>query len=78
MVKKAIKKKKAVKKKKKKEVPPGLKTWVGLNAVLLKADEATCKGLLKIEKAGRKRKMFLLRIHSRLNRVRRAAEREKF
>lgn len=52
-----------------------LKSWVALNAALLEADEARCVELLDAELAGRCRKQFLLRIHSRLNRMRAGAER---
>lgn len=52
-----------------------LATWPALNTVLRDADTATCETLLKAELAGRRRKRFLLRIHSRLNRMRAGAER---
>lgn len=52
-----------------------LVSWVALNNAIRDADEQTCRELLKLEQAGRKRKMFLLRIHSRLNKVR--ADRER-
>jgi hypothetical protein len=52
-----------------------LKTWVGLNAELTTANEDRCNDLLKKELAGRRRLMFLLRIHSRLNKERAARER---
>lgn len=52
-----------------------LRTWVALNDAMRFADEALCRELLKIEEAGRCRKRFLLRIHSRLNRMRAGAER---
>lgn len=52
-----------------------LKSWVALNNALLTADEDLCHKLLKEEKNGRKRLRFLLRIHSRLNKVR--ADRER-
>lgn len=54
-----------------------LKTWVDLNHVIRNASEHTCASLLMIEKAGRKRTRFLLRIHSRLNKVRADREREE-
>ena len=52
-----------------------LASWPALNTALRDADAATCEALLKAELAGRRRKRFLLRIHSRLNRMRAGAER---
>lgn len=61
----------------KKSVPnPILQTWIGLNEFVREADEGQCEKLLKEELAGRKRKMFVRRIHSRLNRLRGRRERE--
>lgn len=54
-----------------------LQTWVALNNALRDADEKLCMQLLKEEKAGRQRRQFLLRIHSRLNKVRADREREQ-
>lgn len=54
---------------------PVLHTWTGLNDFLRDADEAACRKLLKEELRGRRRQMFLKRIHSRLNKVRADAER---
>lgn len=54
---------------------PALQSWLALNDALREADEATCEGLLKEELKGRKRKQFIKRIHSRLNKVR--ADRER-
>ena len=54
---------------------PVLKTWVALNEHLRDAGSADCQKLLKEEKAGRARKRFMLRIHSRLNAIRAAEER---
>jgi hypothetical protein len=54
---------------------PALQTWLALNDAIRGADEKTCQALLKEERAGRKRQMFLKRIHSRLNKVR--ADRER-
>ena len=56
---------------------PELRTWVALNDALRDADEALCRVLLAEEEAGRRRRRFLLRIHSRLNRMRAGAERIK-
>lgn len=54
---------------------PALQSWLALNDLLREADEATCESLLKEELKGRKRKQFIKRIHSRLNKVR--ADRER-
>lgn len=51
------------------------RSWLDLNELLRDADEKTCEILLSAEKAGRARKQFLRRIHSRLNKVR--ADRER-
>ena len=50
-------------------------TWRELNDKLRDADEPTCRALLRVEQAKSKRPRFILRIHSRLNRVR--ADRER-
>jgi hypothetical protein len=50
-------------------------TWVGLNELMMEAGEQECLELLRAEKKGPARTQFLLRIHSRLNRLR--AERER-
>jgi hypothetical protein len=54
-----------------------LRTWLALNDALRAADEKDCQRLLKEEKAGRGRKQFLKRIHSRLNKVRADRERKQ-
>ena len=54
---------------------PALQSWLALNDVLRDADEPACQGLLKEELKGHKRKQFIKRIHSRLNKVR--ADRER-
>lgn len=54
---------------------PALQSWLALNDVIREADEAACEVLLKEELKGRKRKQFIKRIHSRLNKVR--ADRER-
>jgi len=54
-----------------------IRTWVELNEIIRLADEKTCEQLLKVELDGPKRKVFALRIHSRLNRVRAARERKE-
>ena len=52
-----------------------LSTWNALNAAVMHASEAECLALLEAEKKGKARRMFLLRIHSRLNKIR--ADRER-
>lgn len=54
---------------------PALLSWLALNDELRKADETVCEVLLKEELKGRKRRQFIKRIHSRLNKVR--ADRER-
>lgn len=54
---------------------PALLSWLALNDELREADEALCEALLKEELKGRKRRQFIKRIHSRLNKVR--ADRER-
>lgn len=62
----------------KKEITnPTLVSWVALNKVVRKADEATCQQLLDEELKGRCRMQFLMRIHSRLNKVRADRERKE-
>lgn len=53
-----------------------LETWKDLNDYLRTCDEAGTLALLELEKARtRPRRQFVLRVHSRLNRLR--AERER-
>jgi hypothetical protein len=52
-----------------------LVSWVALNDKLRGANETECRNLLEEELNGRKRKQFIKRIHSRLNKVR--ADRER-
>jgi hypothetical protein len=54
---------------------PALQSWLALNDTIREADEAVCQALLDEELKGRKRKQFIKRIHSRLNKVR--ADRER-
>ena len=57
--------------------PPELATWVALNTALMDGDLALAERLLKAERQGKQRKTFLLRIHSRINKLRAGAERAK-
>lgn len=52
-----------------------LASWIGLNKVIMVYGEEACNQLLDAERAGRRRLMFLLRIHSRLNKLRAVRER---
>lgn len=62
----------------KKEIEnPVLSTWIGLNDFLRDASQEQCEKLLEEELAGRKRKQFIKRIHSRLNKVRADRERKE-
>jgi hypothetical protein len=54
-----------------------LKTWESLCTAMTYASEEVCKELLKNEIAGRARRGFLFRIHSRLNKVRAHRERSE-
>jgi hypothetical protein len=61
-----------------KDTPVGhsaLKSWIDLNAYIMKANKKQCEELLKIEREHRNRNQFVKRIHSRLNKVRADAER---
>lgn len=57
---------------------PSLQSWLALNDAIRNADEAQCESLMKEEMKGRKRKQFIKRIHSRLNKVRADRERVEF
>jgi hypothetical protein len=52
-----------------------LGTWISLNAFLTDCGEVKAAELLDLEVNGKARKMFILRIHSRYNRIRAARER---
>ena len=54
---------------------PALVSWIALNDKLRGANETECRSLLEEELKGRKRKQFIKRIHSRLNKAR--ADRER-
>lgn len=56
-------------------VAAALRSWNALNDAVRGADEATCEALLKEELKGKRRKQFIKRIHSRLNKAR--ADRER-
>lgn len=55
---------------------PELASWIELNAALMDGDLQLAERLLKEERANKKRKQFMLRIHSRINKLRAEAERE--
>ena len=54
---------------------PELATWVALNEALMVGDIKLAERLLAEESKGKRRKMFLLRLHSRINRLRAQSER---
>jgi len=55
-----------------------LRSWIALNDVLRGADEKLCRELLEKEIARRpRRKQFISRIHSRLNKARADRERKE-
>jgi len=54
-----------------------LDTWIKLNAFMQTASEDECKALMKEELKYRKRKIFVLRVHSRLNKLRAHRERKE-
>jgi len=56
---------------------PRLATWAALNKSLLQMKEGVSMALLEEEKRGRARKGFLIRIHSRINRLRALRERNE-
>lgn len=57
---------------------PALQTWTGLNKHLMKCeDEDIVEAWLAEELAGRKRKMFIHRLHARLARLRLTRERQE-
>lgn len=62
------------------EIEAALSSWISLNDAIMSANEADCQQLLKAEldvKTGKRRKQFVFRIHSRLNKVRADREREE-
>lgn len=54
-----------------------LRNAVTLNEAVRQADEQTCRRLLEREQKDKRRPSFILRIHSRLNRLRAHREREE-
>ncbi|CAB4142693.1 hypothetical protein UFOVP1414_36 [uncultured Caudovirales phage] len=54
-----------------------LNSWISLNKAMRSADEDFCNALLKMEMGGKRRKQFMLRIHSRLNKMRKERERKE-
>ena len=57
---------------------PSLATWEGMLKFVKTANEETCIKLLEMEKRGRKRPRFLVRIHGRMNLLRGQRERKAF
>jgi len=66
----------AIKKKPPAKAPDVLATWIGLNEALMAGDIKLAERLLAEESAGKRRKQFMLRLHSRINKLRAQAERE--
>lgn len=54
---------------------PALASWVALNEALMTGDLTLATQLLEAERQGKARKQFMLRIHSRVNKLRADAER---
>lgn len=54
-----------------------LRTWRALNQAMQTADEEDCNMLLKEELRTAKRLPFVLRIHSRMNKIRASRERRE-
>ena len=53
-----------------------LLSWTALNQALMSSeDEYECYRLIRVERKGRRRRQFILRIYSRLNKLR--ADRER-
>lgn len=56
---------------------PVLLSWVNLNEELQDCTEVEAQDLMNEELQGRRRKQFLLRIHSRFNKLRADRERQE-
>lgn len=54
-----------------------LENWTALNGAIMRLDEEDTALLLAAERKGQARKTFVLRLHSRLNRLRRERERSE-
>jgi hypothetical protein len=54
-----------------------LHSWPGVNKAVMKLDEVGCRALLDAELKGGARLQFLLRIHSRISRLRYDTERRE-
>ena len=61
----------------KKLIDQALETWIGLNEVLKTCTEDDANKLLQAEQDGKKRRQFILRVHSRLNKLRYQRERKE-
>ena len=58
------------------EIADALASWVRLQEYITKSGEKDCLALFEAERTGKRRLQFLLRIHSRYNRVRAHRERD--
>ncbi len=56
---------------------PALATWIDLNAALMEGDLETAEKLLAEERKNKRRKQFMLRIHSRICKLRNEVERQQ-
>jgi len=54
-----------------------LSTWISLNEFLMTATQKQAEDLLSQELVGKRRKQFVFRIHSRINKVRADNERQE-
>lgn len=54
-----------------------LQDWAALNEAVMRLDEDGVARLLRLERGGRNRLTFTLRLHARLNRLRRERERKE-
>ena len=58
-----------------KKSSPQLATWIALNEAIMSGDIKLAERLLAEESAGKRRKQFMLRLHSRINKLRAQDER---
>jgi hypothetical protein len=58
-----------------KKSSPQLATWIALNEAIMAGDIKLAERLLAEESEGKRRKQFMLRLHSRINKLRAQDER---
>jgi hypothetical protein len=61
----------------KSELERVLQSWSSLNGFVREANEEQCQIIIKEELATKRRRQFILRAHSRLNKVRADRERQE-